>query len=65
MLQCMTTADYGHNTDAELLERLRSAIEAMHTSLDHEERRRIWRQEASPLAAELERRFPPGATRRT
>jgi hypothetical protein len=58
----MTTPNYEHNTDAELLERLRSAIEAMHNSLDHEERHRVWRQEARPLAEELERRFPPVAT---
>ena len=58
----MITPDYEHNTDSELLERLRSAIEAMHSSFDHEERHRIWHQEARPLADELERRFPPVAT---
>ena len=58
----MTTAEYEHNTDAELLERLRSAVEAIHGSLDHEERHRIWQQQARPLADELERRFPPVAT---
>jgi hypothetical protein len=57
--RAMAAPDYAHNSDAELLERYRAALEDLRKSVDHEERRRIWQTEARPLADELERRYPP------